>query len=227
MLSRFQQAISLLQCLRATSRSKIWMQSKLAPDSLFSKYILHGGYHHAQYNILRLNFTNIFSNRGGLNSNKYEVMWPVSQIIQIVISSRPKKSPHEKFAKQPNWRAEWKWAKREFSEKFVRGEHLERVRTKHGPGVRRPGPRTTIMDRVHGPPVMDRVHGHFVNFYRTVLHRVHEHSFLNSQSWTNTEKKKQTRFDETLSTDAHDWLQIFSCAYMTYTLLEHVQSQDC
>ena len=63
------------------------------------------------------------------------------------------------------------------------GSHLERVRTKHGAGVRRPlfgpGPRTTIMDRVHG---------HFVNFYRKVLHRVHEHSFLNSESWTNTEK---------------------------------------
>ena len=24
-----------------------------------------------------------------------------------------------------------------------------------------PGPWTTFVDRVHGPPVMDRVHGHF------------------------------------------------------------------
>ena len=70
-----------------------------------------------------------------------------------------------------------------------------------------PGPQTTIMGRVHGPPVMDRVHGHFVNFYRKFLHLVHEHSFLNSESLTSTEKKnnkKKTRFDETLSTDAHD-----------------------
>ena len=41
------------------------------------------------------------------------------------------------------------------------------------------------------------------------------------------QKTKKTRFDKTLSTDAHDWSQIFSCAYMTYTLLAHVQSQDC
>ena len=138
----------------------------------------HGGYHHARYDISCLNFTYIFSNQGGLNSNKYEVMWPVSQIIQIVISSRPRKSPHEKFARQPNWRAEWKWRKREFSEKF---------------GVRRE-PFRTGEDKTwsRGPyTIMDRVHGHFVNFYRKVLHRVHEHSFLNSKSWTNTEKKKK------------------------------------
>ena len=39
------------------------------------------------------------------------------------------------------------------------------VRTKHGPGVHGPhlgpGPWTTFMDRVHGPPVMDQVHGQF------------------------------------------------------------------
>ena len=45
-----------------------------------------------------------------------------------------------------------------------------------------PGPQTTIMGRVHGPPVMDGVHGHFVNFYRKFLHLFHEHSFLNSES---------------------------------------------
>ena len=155
-------------------------------------------------------------------------MWPVSQILQIVVSSRQRKSPHEKFARQPNWRAEWKWRKREFSEK--RGVRREPFRTgedktwTRGPSpspLFGPGPRTTIMDLVHW---------HFVKFYRKVLHRVHEHSFLNSESWTNTEKKTTTtttRFDETLSTDAHDWLQIFSCGYMTYTLLAHVQSRDC
>ena len=39
------------------------------------------------------------------------------------------------------------------------------VGTKHGPGVQDPyfgpGPWTTFMDQVHGPPVMDWVHGHF------------------------------------------------------------------
>ena len=62
-----------------------------------------------------------------------------------------------------------------------------------------PGPQTTIMGRVHGPPVMDRVHGHFVNFYRKFLHLVHEHSFLNSESWKKQNKtennKKQKKQD--------------------------------
>ena len=35
-----------------------------------------------------------------------------------------------------------------------------------------PGPWTTFMDQVHGPPVMDRVHGHF---------------FLNNEKLTKTE----------------------------------------
>ena len=35
-----------------------------------------------------------------------------------------------------------------------------------------PGPWTTFMDRVHGPPFMDRVHGHF---------------FLINENWTKTE----------------------------------------
>ena len=59
--------------------------------------------------------------------------------------------------------------KKEFSEKF---------------GVRRE-PFRTGEDKTwsRGPyTIMDRVHGHFVNFYRKVLHRVHEHSFLNSKS---------------------------------------------
>ena len=113
-----------------------------------------------------------------------------SQIIQIVISSRPRKSPHEKFARQPNWRAEWKWRKREFSEKFgVRREPFRTGEDKTWSGgsvdpLFGPGPRTTIMDRFHG---------HFVNFYRRVLYRVHEHSFLNGESWTNTEKKQKTK----------------------------------
>ena len=36
---------------------------------------------------------------------------------------------------------------------------------------------------------------------------------------------KNIRFDKKLLTDARDCLQIFSCAYMTYTLLANVQSQ--
>ena len=40
-----------------------------------------------------------------------------------------------------------------------------------------PGPRTTFMDRVHGPPVMDQVHGQFFYFYKNkVLYQVHGHS---------------------------------------------------
>ena len=35
------------------------------------------------------------------------------------------------------------------------------------------------------------------------------------------------RLDKKLSTDESDCSQIFSCAYMTYTLLVNVQSQDC
>ena len=35
-----------------------------------------------------------------------------------------------------------------------------------------PGPWTTFMDRVHGPPVMDS----FFYFYKKVLHQVHGHS---------------------------------------------------
>ena len=35
------------------------------------------------------------------------------------------------------------------------------------------------------------------------------------------------RFDKKLSTDARNCLQIFSCAYMMYTLLANVQSEDC
>ena len=39
-----------------------------------------------------------------------------------------------------------------------------------------PGPWTTFMDRVHGPPFMDQVHGQFFYFYKKVLHQVHGHS---------------------------------------------------
>ena len=40
-----------------------------------------------------------------------------------------------------------------------------------------PGPWTTFMDRVHGPPVMDQVHGQFIFFFlKKVLHQVHGHS---------------------------------------------------
>ena len=59
-----------------------------------------------------------------------------------------------------------------------------------------PGPWTTFMDPVHGPPVMDQVHGQFFNFYKKVLHQVNGHS--------KTENSAKKRFDETLSTNAHD-----------------------
>ena len=39
-----------------------------------------------------------------------------------------------------------------------------------------PGPLTTFMDRVHGPPVTDQVHGQFFYFYKKVLHQVNGHS---------------------------------------------------
>ena len=35
------------------------------------------------------------------------------------------------------------------------------------------------------------------------------------------------RLDKKLSTDARDCSQMFSCAYMMFTLLANVQSQDC
>ena len=35
------------------------------------------------------------------------------------------------------------------------------------------------------------------------------------------------RFDKNLSTDARNCSQIFSCAYMMYTLLANVQLEDC
>ena len=35
------------------------------------------------------------------------------------------------------------------------------------------------------------------------------------------------RLDKKLSTDARDCSQMFSCAYMMYTLLANVESQDC
>ena len=97
------------------------------------------------------------------------------------------------------------------------------VRTKHGLGVHGPPLWTGFMDHFHGPdpwsPVMDQVHGQFFNFYKKVLHHIHGHS-----KNKNSAKK---RFDATLSTNAHDRSQIFSCAHITYTLLAHVQSQDC
>ena len=160
-LSLFKQSwiisITLIFLLYVSCYSTISCWSKLAPDSLFSKYIPHGGHHHAQYNISRLNFTYIFSNGEGLNSSKYstlkkEVVWSVSQIIQIVISSRPRKSPHEKFARQPNWRAEWKWRKREFREKLgVRREPFRTGEDKTWTRVRKHPLWTGSTDHHHGP----------------------------------------------------------------------------
>ena len=46
-----------------------------------------------------------------------------------------------------------------------------------------PGPWTTFMDWVHGPPVMDRVQGYF---------------FLSNENWTKTEIVQKKRFDKML-----------------------------
>ena len=67
-----------------------------------------------------------------------------------------------------------------------------------------PGPRTTIMDRVHGPPVMDRVHGHIVNFLERFCTGSMNNLFQIHVVRVEQKQKKKTRFDETLSTDAHD-----------------------
>ena len=52
----------------------------------------------------------------------------------------------------------------------------------------------SVTDPLFGPgswtTIMDRVHGHFVNFYRKVLHRVHEYSFLNSGGEQKQRKKQ-------------------------------------
>ena len=70
-----------------------------------------------------------------------------------------------------------------------------------------PGPWTTFMDRVHGPPVMDQVPGQFFLLER----------FAPGQWTLKNRNSAKKRFDETLSTNAYDWSQIFSCGYMTYT----------
>ena len=97
------------------------------------------------------------------------------------------------------------------------------VRTKHGPGVHGPPLWTGSMDHFHGPGPWTPCHGPgpwtvFFIFIRRFCTRS-----MDNQK----QKYSQNRFDRTLSTNAHDWSQIFSCAYMTYTLLAHVQSQDC
>ena len=51
-------------------------------------------------------------------------------------------------------------------------------------------------------------------FYRKVLDRVHEHSFLNNKNWTKTEIVQKKRFDKMLFISLH-------------TLLTRWQSQDC
>ena len=43
----------------------------------------------------------------------------------------------------------------------------------------------------------------------------------------NKNRNSAKNSDKKLSTDGRDCSQIFSCAYMTYTLLANVQSQDC
>ena len=63
------------------------------------------------------------------------------------------------------------------------------VRTKHGPGVHGPPLWTGSMDHFHEPPVIDQVDGHFFYLYKKVFTRSMD---------------TQKRFDETLSTNAHD-----------------------
>ena len=59
-----------------------------------------------------------------------------------------------------------------------------------------PGPWTTFMDQVHGPPVMHQVYGQFFNFYKKVL---------SPGPWTlKNRNSAQKNFDETLLTNAHD-----------------------
>ena len=85
-----------------------------------------------------------------------------------------------------------------------RQHRSKRVRTKRGPEGSMdphfgPGPWTTFMDWVHGPPVMDRVQGYF---------------FLSNENWTKTEIVQKKRFDKMLFISLH-------------TLLTRWQSQDC
>ena len=92
------------------------------------------------------------------------------------------------------------------------------VRTKHGPPLW-----TGSMYHFHGPGPWIPCHGPgpwtvFFIFIR---------KFCTRSMDTQNRNSAKKRFDETLSTNAHDWSQIFSCVYMKYTLLTHVQSQDC
>ena len=91
------------------------------------------------------------------------------------------------------------------------------VRTKHETGVHGHPLWTGSMDHFHGPGPWTPCHwpGPWTFFF--IFMRRFCTRFMDTQK----------RFDETLSTNTHDWSQIFSCAYLTYTLLAHVQSQDC
>ena len=59
-----------------------------------------------------------------------------------------------------------------------------------------PGPWTTFMDRVHGPPVMDQVHGQFFLFLKE--------GFAPGPWTLKNRNSAKKRFHETLSTNAHD-----------------------
>lgn len=152
---------------------------ELAPDFLFSKYIPHGATiaHSTQYNISNTKWSDqsLKLYKLSLVPVRGKALWKICQAAKLQSGN----GEEENSAKHLVWE----------------GSHLERVSTKHGPGVRRPPLWTGSTDHYHGPgsctPVMDRVHGHFVNFYRKVLHRIHKHSFLNSESWTKTEKKNK------------------------------------
>ena len=69
-----------------------------------------------------------------------------------------------------------------------------------------PGPWTTFMDRVHGPPVMDQVHGQFFfYFYKKVLHQVHGHSKTEI-----VPKKDLTRRCQPMLTIDHKYLVVLT-----------------
>ena len=78
-----------------------------------------------------------------------------------------------------------------------------------------PGPWTTFMDRVHGPPDMDQVHGQFFYFYK-VLHQVHGHSETEI-----VPKKDLTRRCRPMLTIDHKYLVVLT----RHTLCLHMCSR--
>ena len=126
------------------------------------------------------------------------------------------------------WNVQLSFNTREYShlpslETLVTDVHFQQMAGEDKTWTR--GPWTSSLDRVHGPlswtRSMDPLSwtGSMDSFF-IFIRRFCTRTLKN---WNSVKK----RFDETLSTNAHNWSQIFSCAHMTYTLLAHVQSQDC